>query len=270
MHRVPPTPDVSPRRLTLRVVLLLCALGATSDARAQAVDPSPWSASVQTERASVSNQGRASTWNTRRVQIGWNQPGVGGFSVGAEQYRRDGLTDVPLFAQAYRRAGDWTVVAGGGATSGAMFVYRHFVEGEVARRIAGTVVAAVNVRSLRYTDARVNQLQPSVTWYHARGELGVRWISTTNTTLDRHTTALVVRGYHDVTPRLRVSAGAARGTRIFDVAALTAASARSRSASASVRVGVTRHDFLEVGGTDAHEDPAYTYRSFLVGYRRVF
>lgn len=258
-------------RVPLRlIVFLLIALGAAGQARAQAVDPSPWSASVQSERASVSIEGRESIWNTERVQVAWNKPGVGGVLVGGEQYRRYGLTDVPLFAQAYRRAGNWTVLGGGGATSGATFVYKHFVEGELSRRIAGTVVASVNVRRLQYTEAQVNQVQPAVTWYHARGELGGRWISTTNTTLDRHTTAWVVRGYQDLTPRLRISAGAARGTRIFDVAALTAVSARSRSVSATVRVGVTRHDFIEVGGTDAHEDPSYTYRSFLVGYRRVF
>ena len=37
-----------------------------------------------------------------------------------------------------------------------------------------------------------------------------------------------------------------------------------------VRLGVTRHDFVDAGVTTATEAPDFNYRSFTVGYRRAF
>jgi YaiO family outer membrane protein len=214
--------------------------------------------------------GFGTIWSTERVQTTWSQPEVGGWLVAGERHQRGGLVDVSLSTRAYKQAGKWTLLAGAAATPNAHFLYRKSLEGELSRRVVGTLVASGGYRYLDFRSVDIHQVQPALTWYHPHGELEGRVFVTQNMSVRRTTTATLVRTSYAITPRLRLAGGMAVGDRIFDVASLPFGTARSRVAFTSVRVGLTAHDFIDVGATAAHEQPAFTYRSFSLGYRRVF
>jgi YaiO family outer membrane protein len=254
----------------MRRLWVIAALFLTFAPDVAAQSASPWNATISTERAAVSFEGLDHSWTTDRAQIAWSEPADGGWVGAVERVKRDSLVDVALSTRAYRRMGDWTLLAGGGGTPDAQFLYRAFAEAEVSRRVVGRLVASGGYRFLLFQAADIHQVQPALTWYHARGEVASRLFVTHNATRHRTTPALLLRTIYHVSPRLELSGGASFGDRIFDIAALPAGSARSRVGFASVRVGVTRRDSIEAGLTAAREDPAFRHRSFTLGYGRAF
>jgi YaiO family outer membrane protein len=237
---------------------------------AQGQEASPWSATLAAERAAVSSAGVESTWSTQQLLLSWRQDAVGGWQAAIERYQRGIATDLSLSARGYKREGDWTF-SGGVARSGAPhFLYRYLAEAELSRRLAGTLVAGGGYRVLWFPAVEVRQLQPTLTWYHRRGDIGARLYRTSNAMRDDAAHALLIHATHDLTARLRLSGGASFGTRIFDVAALPSASADSRVGFVLVRVRITARDFLETGVTSARERPDFSYRSVIATYRRVF
>jgi len=231
---------------------------------------SPWRVDYTSERADVSTNAVESTWITSRIQTTWSRPDEGGWLVAVERQSRYGLTDVTVSGRGYRRAGDWTFAAGAGATPAADFSFRASLEGEVSRRVVGTIVATGGYRFLSFAAADIHQVQPALTWYHARGEVEARVFVTRNVARDRTTSAVLVRTTYAANPRLEITAGASLGDRIFDVAAFESGTAESRVVFGRALVGITAHDFVDIGATAANEHPAFTYRSFTLGYRRVF
>jgi hypothetical protein len=149
-------------------------------------------------------------------------------------------------------------------------MYRAAADGELSRRMFGTVVATGAYRFLTFPTADIHQPQAALTWYHRRGELEARGFFTSNVTAARTTSAILVRNALSVSSRLAVNAGAAFGDRIFDISSLPSSSGRSHQLFGTVRVRATRSDWLEAGVSQASEHPSFTYRSLIVAYRRAF
>jgi YaiO family outer membrane protein len=229
-----------------------------------------WSLDLGTERSLVTNGGAETTWDTARVQVGLARPEVGGWYAAAERQRRGRLSDFVTGVTGYRRIGDWTIAGGGSGTLHPSFVYRANVEAQVSRRVVGTTVASIGYRYLNFSDASVQQVQPGLTWYHRRGEVETRLYLTRKGARAGESVTGAFSTLFEVTPRVRLALSAAYGDRIFDVAALPAQNATARMVSARVRIGVTRHDFVEIGAGMAHENPVFDQRAFSLVYRRAF
>jgi YaiO family outer membrane protein len=248
---------------------LLCCVATSAPSSAQ---PSPLALEIARERASIVNNGVEHNWTTDRFQVSWVEPEAGGWFAGIERAERDGRVDVTGLARGYKRAGVWTIQAAIAGTPDATFQYRASVEGELSRRLVGTVVASGGYRYMSFPAVDVQQAQPALAWYHSRGEVQGRVFFTWRDTGGPLSRAVLVQAVHDFNKRVRLRAGGSYGDRIFDVALLagSASAARASIAFANVRIGVTSYDFVEVGGSIAHERPAFDYTSISVGYRRVF
>jgi YaiO family outer membrane protein len=256
------------RRMFLAIALSAFLGTAASPARAQQVPQ--WSADLTAQRAPVTNGGHDDTWATDGIQARWVEPGKAGWLVTIQRERRYDLVDNTIYTEGYVRADKWTLLAGAGGTPDAAYMYRMTAGGEISRIIVKSTVGSVGYRYFQFPGAHVQQLQPAFTWYHAAGEIQGRLFVTRNMTLDRTTATGLVRALHDINTRLRIGGGFAYGDRIFDVAALAAPSGRAHQAYGNVRIRLTGHDFVQVGVSLAHEEPAFTYRSLLLGYRRSF
>ena len=230
----------------------------------------PWAVDVARERVGVTNNGIEGVWTTDRAQLSWVRPEAGGWFASVERQTRNDVVNVTGSLRAYRRLGDWTLAGGGAATPNALFQYRYSAEGEVSRRVIGALVASTGYRFLAFRGQNLQQVQPSLAWYYPKGDVQVRLFVTRNDVADRTSPTLQLRTTFDATARLRLGGGMAIGDRIFDVTLLPTGRARSKVVFASARVGVTAHDAIEVGGAFADEQPAFTFRSFSLGYRRTF
>jgi YaiO family outer membrane protein len=200
----------------------------------------------------------------------WSRTDVGGWFGALDVSTRGGSGDVTISTRGYRRLGDWTLAAGAGVTPHADFMYRTAVDGELSRRVFGTIVASGAYRFLAFPSADIHQPQAALTWYHRRGELETRGYFTHNVTAARTTTALLVRSAFSLSSRLGVNAGGAFGDRIFDISSLPSSRGRSHQLFGTVRVRVSRSDWLEAGVSQASEDPSFMYRPLIVAYRRAF
>ena len=248
----------------------LVAAGVLVVSPCRAQDLTPWSVAYTAERADATVAGLTQRWRTDRATLGWAVPDVGGWQGVVERHQRLGREEWTAATRGYVRRRDWTYSAGVGGSERPTFLYRVLGEAGVSRRVAGTVVATLDYRYLSYSATTIQQWQPAVTWYHRRGEVGGRVFRTRDSTRGRTNDSVLVHAIHDLSSRVRLSGGVAAGTRIYDVVSLPDASARSRVAFVNVRLGVTRHDFVDAGVTTATEAPDFNYRSFTVGYRRAF
>lgn len=247
---------------------LVCVLwaGASGASYAQPV----WSLDVGVERSDVATGPTSATWETARVQMGVVRPETGGWFAAVERQRRGRLVDFALSTGAYRRLGDWTIAGGAAGSIEPTFLYGVSVEAEVSRRVVGTAVVSLGYRLLDFAAATVHQFQPALTWYHRRGEVQGRLYATRKGPRARSSLTGLWSTSFDVAPRLRVSGAVAYGDRIFDVASLPSAQAPARSMNIRARVAVTGHDFIEIGGGVAHEDPSFEQRTLSLMYRRTF
>lgn len=244
----------------------------------QGIDPpfshaqslSPWSIDVVRDRAMVANHGAESIWTTERLQMSWTRPDEGGWSVSVERQQRDRLVDVATSVHAYRRAGDWTVALGASSTPGADFLSKVSAEAVLSRRVVGTIVASAGYRYLAFRPLDVHQVQPALTWYHPKGEVEGKLYLSRNVATGITSPTLQLRTMYQANSRLGVGGGAAYGDRIFDIASLPTGTSKSSAGFAQVRVGLTTLDSIEIGGVVAHENPAFDYKSFSIGYRRAF
>jgi YaiO family outer membrane protein len=250
-------------------VLVCCALFGWPAAHAAAQEPSPWSATYAAERGLASFGGNERDWDTDQVLVTWTKPPIAGWQGSIDRYQRSDVVDVVVSTQGYKQVGRWTLEGGLSASNAADFIYRLRVAAAVSRRITRTLVATGGYRFLTYSTADIHQLQPELTWYSPRGEVGARLYVTRNATTEVTTGTILVRVLRDVKSRVRVSGGVAFGSRIFDVAP-PSASAEAGQAFGIVRVGVTSHDYIEAGFTAARERPDFSYRSVALTYRRVF
>lgn len=249
--------------------LSIAAAGLVGHSAPVAAQTPGWTVNLSSDRAAVENFGYAGMWSTDAVTAMWTRPDVGGWVVTAERGERYGIVDHSLSTRAYKQLGAWTLVGGVQATPNSHFLPASAAQAEVSHRF-GTFVPSVGYQYLGFRSVDIHQIQPALVWYHSRGEIEGRAFLTRNTTTLRDTASGLLRSSFAFTPRLRVGGGAAVGDRIFDVSSLPFGLARAHLGFADVRVGVTAHDFIAVGATVAHEQPAFTYRSIAVGYRRTF
>lgn len=207
---------------------------------------------------------------TDRLQAMWSRPEVGGWLFAVEHQRRYGESDVALQSLGYRRAGDWTFSADVGVTPQATFLYRIRAGGDVSYRVVGTLVASAGYHYMQFPSSDLHQVEPALTWYHAKGNIEGRVFVTHNVTRDDTSSAVLLRTSYDVTPRVRLFGAVSAGDRIFDIASLAAGPASAYAVSAGTRLGFTPRDFINLAVMRAKEDPGFTYASFTVGYARVF
>jgi YaiO family outer membrane protein len=229
-----------------------------------------WALDVGTERSLVTSGGMDTTWDTVRVQAGAARPEVGGLYAAVERQRRGRSSDFVTSVTGYRRMGDWTLGGGVSGAPHASFLYRAGVEADLSRRIAGTTVASIGYRHFDFRIVSAQQIQPGLTWYHRRGEVEGRLHLTRKEGLAGASVTGLFSTLFDATPRVRLAMSAAYGDRIFDVAAIPTQNATASMVNARLRIGVTRHDFVEVSAGMAHENPVFDQRTFGLVYRRTF
>jgi YaiO family outer membrane protein len=210
------------------------------------------------------------TWHVGRVSAGWLDEGSSGWAAAAERHQRGTLVDWAVVANGFRRAGDWTFSGAAGATSRPEFLYRSSFEGELARRLVGTLVLHGGYRHLDFPTVRVGIVQPAVSLYFPRGELQVRAFMVRNLTLDRHSRAALLRGQVAVHPRVTIAGGAAIGNRIFDVAALSTPDAEGWVGFGFARFTLSPGWRLDLGYGRAHEDPFFSQQTMSIAVRRTF
>jgi YaiO family outer membrane protein len=249
------------------VPILVCLSGVFSPLAAQSHD---WSVSYGREQAATSTSGISATWTADLFEMMWARAGQGGWAFAVEHQERSGRSDVALLSRGYWRRGDWTFGADGGVTPRTHFLYRAKAGGEISYRAIGTFVVSGGYHYLQFLSADIHQVEPALTWYHARGEVQGRLYVTRNATRAHTSTATLLRVAYDVMPRLRLGGGASVGDRIFDISSLPSGSAQARVGFAETRVGLTGHDFITVLVTAAREDPGFRYASITLGYKRAF
>jgi YaiO family outer membrane protein len=271
--RIPPrlivqAPDrQAVRWLGILPIACLSVLFHASSAHGQSM----WAVDLSADRSDVQYAPDVDeVWDAQRIQLGFVREGLGGWFLAAERQERAGVTDSTITLSGYRRMDAWTISGGAGIGPSSSFLYRESAEGEISRRVVGTLVASGGYRYLHFSDVTIDQVMPAATYYHARGEAQARVFLTRNRRFDRTTTTVLLRAVQDVHPRVRLSGGAAYGDRIFDVASLADARARAWVGFGGVRLQLSAHDFLEIGGGAAQEAPSFEQRSLHLGYRRTF
>jgi YaiO family outer membrane protein len=246
------------------------AAGCFAAASAAALAQSGWAVDFGGERTAVTNNGVDSVWSTVKFQLGYVNEEKGGWFGGVERQERYNQVDVSFYTTGYRRFGDWTAAGGIGGTPDADFLYRVSANVELSRRIVGTVVASAGYRYMDFPSAAVHQIQPAVTWYHGRSEVGGRLFVTRNTTLHRTSVSALATAFVEVHPRVRLFGAVARGDRIFDVTSFATGAANSWVVRGTARIRVTAGNYLELGGGFAHEDPAFDQTTLIASFRRSF
>jgi len=249
-------------------VVLAGALTAVSPSMAEA--QAKWSVDLGGERSPVTIDGVDAVWTAQRLLVGRVDPDKGGGFASVERQARFGRVDVVLAGNGYRRLGAWTVAGGAAATPDAEFWFRWSADGELSRTLVGTLVGSVAVRHIQFVTTSVDQVQPAVTWYHRRGELGARLFVTRNQVRAGTSLTGLAQGSVELMRRIRLAGGVARGDRIFDIASLSTGPAQAWMARGSLRIGIGGGAAVEVGVGFAHENPAFDQRTFTVGLRRVF
>jgi YaiO family outer membrane protein len=229
-----------------------------------------WSLDLGFEHSSVVITDRPATWDTARVQLGRIEPGLNGWFVTVDRQQRASTTDGSVSLSGYRRVRDWTLAGGVAAGVDPSFLYKRLAEVDVSRRVVGTTVASVGYRVLSYASGNVHQFQPAVAWNHARGEVQGRLYVTRRAGPQSSSVTSAISTWIDVHRRVRLSAAAAYGDRIFDLGSLASTRAAAALVNIRGRVEVVERHFLELGLGVAHEAPAFDHRTISLTYRRTF
>jgi YaiO family outer membrane protein len=222
------------------------------------------------DRSTVTINGVDSIWTTERVQFSWVRDEVGGWFGTVERQARFGMSDLVFSTSGYRRLGDWTIGGGGAVTAEPDFWFKHSVEGELSRRVTGSVVASAGYRVMAFLPTTVQQVMPALTWYHKRGELRGQLFATHNSARHAWSYSGLLLTSLSVAPRLRLFGAVARGDRIFDIASLPQGSARAWTANGSARIDLGHRLSLDIGGGISHEEPRFDQRTITVALRRSF
>ena len=224
---------------------------------------------LTTEWSPVTIGSTHETWRVDRLTTGVQRDRFGVMVAGERQQRADAV-DWDIQSTAFRRIGDWTLIGSAAAAPNAEFLYRYTAEGAIARRVVGGLVLQGGYRYLSYQAVNVNLWQPSATWYFSRGDIEAHGFLVDRSGAAKMASILLARGEVDVSRHLRLGGGAARGARIFDLAALPDLSPRGWVAYATARVAVSSQWSLTFSAGGAHEDPVFSQRTFSFGLRRAF
>jgi YaiO family outer membrane protein len=251
-----------------RPLLLSVLLGATglTPAHAQGRPFLEWAG----ELSLVRSGGRDTTWQISHVAGGVQEDGRYGWTLAGEHHRRGDLGDWVGQANAFRRAGVWIVSGGVGLAADPEFTYRQSLEGELARIVGRGFVVHGGYRYLRYRDATVHMIQPAVSWYLRGHELQARGFVVRNATTDKQSGTVLLRANLEASPRIRLAAGTALGTRIFDATAIRNTDAEAWVVFGVARIAVTPHFTVVAGAGGAHEEPMFDQRTLSLGARWTF
>ena len=210
------------------------------------------------------------TWGAARLSGGFFEDGRAGWTVAMERQQRDRLVDWGGWARGFRRSGDWTFSGGFGLGADPTFSYRRSFEGELARRVVGTLVAQGGYRYLNFTTTDVHLIQPGATLYLAHGDIGVRYYIVRNASRETTTGTLQVQGTVNLNQRVRVGGGGAFGERIFDVVSLQTPSADSWVGYGYMHITASPAWSFDVGLGRARENPYFSQSMLTLGVRRTF
>ena len=214
--------------------------------------------------------GTDQTWQAARLSGGWFEDGRSGWTVAMERQQRASLVDWGGWGRGFRRTGDWTFSGGVGLGADPSFLYRRSYEGEVARRVVGSLVAQGGYRYLDFPTATVHLIQPAVTLYMPHGDIGGRFFIVRNATRGTTTGTLLVQATVHVNPRLRIGGGGAYGERIFDIASLQTANADSWVGFGYAHITASPAWSFDIALGRAHEDPYFSQGTLTLGVRRTF
>lgn len=254
-------------RLHSLVLSVCAAITVVSVPRAAAAQDGPY-VDATTEWSPVTIGTAHVTWRVDRVGGGIQRDGRFGWNVAGARHDRAGTINWDVEAAGFRRAGEWTVSGGASVSPDPSFLYRYAAEGAVARRLVGGLVLQGGYRHLSYTSVDVGIVQPAATWYFRRGEVEARGFFVRRTGADATAAITLARAAVDVSRRVRLSGGAARGGRIFDVAALPDVAARGWVGFGAGRIRLTSQWSVTVTAAAAHEDPGFTQHTLSLGLRR--
>lgn len=231
---------------------------------------SGWTLDIGAERSQVTIQNTDAIWWSQHLEVSWVREQAGGWFVGIENQERFGLRDLVFHTKGYRRLGDWTIGGGIAFTPRADFWFRRSIEGEISRRIAGSVVASGAYRLLQFPDTRVHQPQTALTWYHSRGEVQGRVFFTHNSIRDGYSVTGLIQSSYRITPRLKVTGAVAHGDRIFDIESLANGPATAWVVRSTLQIDITRSYAIVIGGAFAREKPEFEQQTIALSIRRSF
>ncbi len=230
-----------------------------------------WSIQTDAERADVSIGGNHFVWWTGRLQLSYRTEGKGGLFFTVEHQDRESANDTTIIASGYRHLdGDWTLSGQAGVTPNADFNYKYMGQVEVHRRLVGTLVGHMGYQYLRFTTATVHLFTPTLTYYHARGEVQARGFIGRNEDNGHEPRAVLLRAQHDVTQRIRLHGGVSVGEGIFDITSLAGKAPPGWVLFLNPEFRLTPKDSIGAVLLRAHENPDFEKRSLGLYYRRVF
>jgi len=230
-----------------------------------------WAVQTDAERADVSFGKTDLVWWTGRLQLSYRAEGKGGVFFTVEHQDRETMNDTTIIASGYRHLDeDWTLSGQAAVTPNADFNYKHMGQVEVHRRLVGTLVGHVGYQYLRFTTATVHLFMPTLTYYHARGEVQARGFLGRNEDTGHEPRAVLFRAQHDVTEKLRLHGGVSVGEGIFDITSLAGKAPEGWVVFFNPEFRLTPKDSIGAVLLRAHEDPDFEKRSLGLYYRRVF
>ena len=256
----------------LRSRALACALGAivvlAGADRAHAQD-GPF-VEAMAELSPVQIGSYQSTWRVGHLGAGVQHDGRYGWNAGVERHQRGGLVDWAGQAGGFQRLGDWTGGGSAGYADAPEFLYRRSLEGQLSRRVIGGLVLGGGYRHLEFPATTVRIVEPSVSYYFARGEIGAEGFLVRNEASTRRSSVVLLRSAVDLSRHVSVTGGAAVGARIFDVNTFGRGSHDAWQAFGSMRVRAGARLSLELLAGGAHEDPLFTQQTIATRVRWSF
>ena len=222
------------------------------------------------ELSPVQIGGYQSTWRVGHLGGGVQRDGRYGWNAGVERHQRGGLVDWAGQAGAFQRLGDWTWSGSAGYADAPQFLYRRSLEGQLSRRVIGGLVLGGGYRHLEFPTTTVRIVEPSASWYFARGEIGAQGFLVRNEGSARRSSVALLRSAVDLTRHVSVTGGAAVGARIFDVNTFGRGSHDAWQAFGSMRVRAGARLSLELLAGGAHEDPLFTQQTIATRVRWSF
>ncbi len=210
------------------------------------------------------------TWQSGRLSGGFLDEGRAGWTVAIERQQRNRLVDWTGSASGFRRTGDWTFSGGVGLGANPTFSYERSFEGELARRVVGSLVAHAGYRYLGFASTTVHLTQPAVTLYLPHGDIGARYFIVRNSTRATTTGTLQIQGSVTVNPRLRLGGGSAFGERIFDIASVQTPTAESWVGYGFAHITASPQWSFDLSVGRAHENPSFSQGVLTLGVRRTF
>jgi len=231
---------------------------------------SGWRLDVGAERSDVTLYDSDAIWWSQYLQVGWVREQTGGWFGGVENQERFGLRDVVFHTKGYRRFGDWTVAGGMAGTPDADFWFHRSFEGEISRRLVGSVVASGAYRLMQFPTTTVHQPQIALTWYHRRGEVQGRLFLTRNSMRDGYSATGLLQSSCRIASRVQFIGAVAYGDRIFNIEALAEGPATSWMARSALRIDLSRSLAIEIGGGYAREELQFEQRTIGISIRRSF